>query len=546
MGGALPSNPADMIGAVGESFFGLLLDRAGIVWNRVQRDRAGWDFVCHLTSQTGEPCSGQAITLANAISPSLSVLFQVKASENLRVHPPRVKLSNLRHFLDWPNPAFFALLDFHGSDAPTSCHLIHFDKHWVEKTIKRFWDLEPDQVNSLHKRSLVLPISEAVEVALEPNGLSHTLFDLIGEAKDYSARKDLWRKEAGNKRFSMTFKTEQRNEKDPDRMVDLAIGLTENLPSELTDFSEIRFGNPRPISIFHDRDVLVSLPDLKPTAKAFVDFSNEDRSSFVRYAADFFHPHSVFPFLPFESLRLRLRGAFLDVIITPSASALSLTFERPSSSTLVSLASLGSSAKALQIVGECGRLSKAMSITVHLDDGTRTVFPIVPPAGIFPAAAVDEASLIANAHDLARAIGLPSDLELCISDLWDSRKSIELCCIVLCITRSSDVGITSLVDPDFTIDGHVGLATVAECKIGDYVIICSGAIYGSPQASDGPTTGTKLLKVAGPVVEKTFQTTINWPTDPSLIFNARSLAKAAAVDRLNERGVTILLDSTTP
>lgn len=147
----------DALGAAAENWVEGRLTRAGATCIRPSLDRAGYDLTCYFSGASGPDASGawpasQAFRAALPTEPSFTVLLQVKASEELARNPPRVKLDNLQRFIDWPNPAFFLVLEYaKKAEEPRTGYLLHFDQQRLARALERLWKLSEKDAQSIHK-----------------------------------------------------------------------------------------------------------------------------------------------------------------------------------------------------------------------------------------------------------------------------------------------------------------------------------------------------------------------------------------------------------
>jgi hypothetical protein len=101
------------VGELGESTFKMWTSQAGLVANKANQDKTGWDFFLEST----RPLVIQrhtSIALDRDPYP-LKCLVQVKSTDK-RPGKWSVKLDNWERLVKDPHPAFFLILEFDGQD----------------------------------------------------------------------------------------------------------------------------------------------------------------------------------------------------------------------------------------------------------------------------------------------------------------------------------------------------------------------------------------------------------------------------------------------
>lgn len=518
----------DSLGTAAEDWVGTRLTRAGVLCMRPMHDRAGYDLTCHFPAAGHEPSSetaweSQGLRASLPYQSDFSVLLQVKASESLTKNPPRVKLDNLRRFVEWPNPAFFLVLEYaKGDEEPRGGYLLHFDKQRVTATLEHLWKLDDKSGQTLHKTRLSLTWAESERLpALTGQAIRAAIESSIGsDPAAYERRKRRWRDEAGKEvvRGSITTRAPSEGRHAFELMVDFSLGLTDRLPSALKKMEEVRFGLARPITLPPPKEVYLTA-DLKPKP-AILELTSVERNdiapanaegtpAFARISGHFYHPRSVFPFIPDEYLRYRIATEHLDFTFRTSEGGgqLNFRFRPPDTAKAVRLSGLAEAADVLLFVDACMRSSREFSMRIQSDDPKiDMVMRLHVSSFLQPATVLELARAASNAWALARAAGVSPEVKVTTVGLDAFSSSLRSARMVL----EASAGGAKSVGFDVDVEALPGATTTVGmrwkeiCRLGDseWVVMVGAIVYGpwTAQASKGP--GKWRLHVARATCER--------------------------------------------
>lgn len=312
------------VGHMGEHEFEQWCSQAGLAANRPSEDAGGWDFIV----QVKKPRPPAAVQSLDHLALPAVCLVQVKSTDTRAT--PEIALSNWRHLINPAFPAFVLLFNFGGHEHPIEAHLVHIDENLISRVVKRLRELHASDADTLHKRTVSVPW-DAGNGLPELNGPAFraVLEKHMGpDPKEYWEKKKRWYEDAGyqDARYRVSMRTSGTPEGSADdRLVDFALGLTNELPSTLMSFEEIRFGIPvpAPLGVPLPQEVKVAIPQL-PHLTGTVEFSNRTGVERARLPCRFFHPRSVFPFLSTDRLRYRIAMPNFDLVFGHGANRMRL------------------------------------------------------------------------------------------------------------------------------------------------------------------------------------------------------------------------------
>jgi hypothetical protein len=139
------SRTSDELGEIGESEFKLMCDRAGLIANKVSRDRAGWDYVLDW------PLPDADVALDRRQGP-ISAMVQVKARwrDNAEI---KGRLTSLERLAKDVKPSFIYALTYDESTNLAEVRIIHVRGAFLAEVLKKLRTVEADQVGASPRRS---------------------------------------------------------------------------------------------------------------------------------------------------------------------------------------------------------------------------------------------------------------------------------------------------------------------------------------------------------------------------------------------------------
>jgi predicted DNA-binding protein len=122
------------LGALGELKFKELCITAGLIPQKSEMDKTGWDFLVEF------PWREDSNTLQDLLPPPLICKIQVKSTDKKR-KGENITLSNLHRLIKDQMPVFFCFIEFDGENSPQDIYLVHVGKKIIEKTLKKTREL---------------------------------------------------------------------------------------------------------------------------------------------------------------------------------------------------------------------------------------------------------------------------------------------------------------------------------------------------------------------------------------------------------------------
>lgn len=309
------------LGDLGEVHFSAWCAEVGLIANPAIRDKMGWDFIVEFPFT--HEISGLHI---HQSTPRCKI--QVKATDGQK-RKLSVSMANLRKLAVDPYPCFYVFIEFDGSNRPTRAFLRHMDEDLIE-------------------RILEIAATTANQTFTVHYDESHLLDDLSGKALSNKIKAylgtDLWNYVEQKKHFlesvgytdnefSLDFKVV--GDKGLDEMIDLSIGLKKS--TQICDItaSRKRFGQEEILPKLSSAKAELSMPELKPFAKAKLIFRQGSIANDYRFDVDVYVPNFLIDF-SHPKFKARFVASFFEM--TVSKAEKTMNFEVDFSSRAFTLA----------------------------------------------------------------------------------------------------------------------------------------------------------------------------------------------------------------
>ena len=222
--------------------FKLLCSTHDVSCNESKEDDFGWDFFVEffMTTDDGRPADMQ-------LGPR-SAFVQVK-STGLRPRSARMKVSNALHFSKRPDPCFLVL--FHSHDGRRRIYARLFDETDIRRTLKQARQLSVAG-RPPHKSKISFGFSDAEDHTEDLIEWMHSYVE--GLSSEYS----IWKQQLcdkigyGEGGYRAYVKFAGRN--GLEELIDLQLGLTDQLPVSHFRVHDLRFGIENPVPLVDHRN----------------------------------------------------------------------------------------------------------------------------------------------------------------------------------------------------------------------------------------------------------------------------------------------------
>lgn len=521
------------VGLMGEREFEQWCAQAGLIANRADVDKGGWDFLV----QTPLATRSEVESLDHLpFTPTFWV--QVKSSDDERA--PSVKLSNWKRLIEPSLPSFHLVLRYSGQEHPREAFVVPVDEMATKAVLKKLRSLPVEEGSKLHKHHLLVNVLPEHRLpACNGASLLEALKRHVGPSmKVYRDQKQRWVDGAGYDggrfRISMTTRAASPGQSADDHLVEFAIGLIPELPSTIQQVQEIRFGvaRPAPFSFSVPREALLSVDDL-PALTGSVEVAVEDGTRRVRLPCRFYHPWNIFPFIAKDRLRFRVATEPFDLIFAENRTAVTLRIHLPSETDAPkSLAEWVSAFGVAEMVQD-----RAVPLIVTLDVGGRKLTTRFESGRPFELSDYDRGVMeaVLNADKAARALPIDTSLPVTPSELLGASEDLATAALIL----TSDLGTVTIrgeVDSPGPDRSRAGCPILVAAPIGRTVYIVGLAYFGTMQyapESEGrrPFTLAALERKVVFVEALPFGPDISYPASPFLD-RLRSWLRAQDVELL--------------
>ncbi|BBU19994.1 hypothetical protein BE1S18E01_35220 [Acinetobacter sp. BEC1-S18-ESBL-01] len=307
------------LGQLGESTFSVWCNQVGLIANPSIIDRTGWDFYVQF------PITND-LSVLKLHKPAFDCKVQVKATDN-RNRKLQITLSNLRQMATASMPTFYCFLEFDNKNEVQNAFLLHVDNELVYRILKKIHQIEQTQEHkNLSKKKMTLTYSEQHRLEkLDGENLKQNLLKYIGENySDYIASKNKYLQECGFEDGYGTVQFSLEGEEGIQKIIDVSLGLEEELDVQNLVNIEKRFGIPSKNSNFEIPKAKLSLGVLPPK-KGKIRFKEDSLSSGLVFNIDFYN--SPFSFKEYRKFaKFRIIGEFFDMTCEPYANKSNYSF----------------------------------------------------------------------------------------------------------------------------------------------------------------------------------------------------------------------------
>ncbi|MCV4286428.1 hypothetical protein OH708_00775 [Pseudomonas capsici] len=303
------------IGTSGEHYFMALCAGDGIVVNKSQSDKNGWDVLVEIDRDISE------LTQQTLHEPVITGTVQIKSTETKSLKT-QVELSNLRKMATSSLPTFYLLVDFSQGPVPTRAFLLHVDESLSQKILERVNShLVGGRGNRLHKLKMVIDFGLGQEITLNSaTSIRAEFLRAVGSSQaKYIDKKQRFLKTVGFENGSHSMRFSLVGADNLQGMIDASLGR--GGPVELKDMQifSMRFGleDPR-TSIKAPIGTLVLEPP-QPSARGKLRLRNGRTGDSVQVDAAAY-VSAMHVSLPSSTLLIRIDGGLFDWYLNPDGS----------------------------------------------------------------------------------------------------------------------------------------------------------------------------------------------------------------------------------
>jgi hypothetical protein len=304
------------LGGIGESTFATLANEAGIVFNKSDIDKTGWDYLVEV------PVSRRVPELDKRESPEIKCLVQVKATATGSA--PDVKLSHWERFAKSPLPAFFVIFEIGSDNKAKTAYVVHVGREWIERVLERLSKVPTKSAHKIHKQTMQATWDAA----------KHRLASLTGDALVASIVSHVgtdYYKYLQNKigiiggvgysdrpyRITVTLpKGASHNEHE--LLANFAIGQQQNLTVASYQVHETRFGVERRVRTGKGSEKMeISFAKPPSVGTTSVEVSDALGTDLIALNCETYLASAVFPFLPPEYHKAAFVSDIASLIVSP-------------------------------------------------------------------------------------------------------------------------------------------------------------------------------------------------------------------------------------
>lgn len=310
------------LGTMGESQFLNWCAEAGLVANKSNVDRNGWDFIVEFPLELN-------FTGTNIHKAPHECRVQVKATDQ-RSRKIQIGLANLKRLATAPTPSFFVFIEYDGQATPQRAFVVHLDQGLIHKILKSVHEKKSAQPNveinlNRYKTTIKYDEKNLIEVS-SGNGLKEKLFQYIGaDFDEYVAQKIQFLKKVGYEKDSGEVSFTIMGHEDARNFVDISLGSKAKVQVHNIRGFVSRFGLKDSVPFINEETATLEIPDTKPVDTGFLKFKDQPLSNPITFEAKLFGSPIV-NFLPKSEQKYRIDCGIFEVHIYPYKNSANIIF----------------------------------------------------------------------------------------------------------------------------------------------------------------------------------------------------------------------------
>ncbi|MFP1839415.1 hypothetical protein [Lonsdalea quercina] len=302
------------VGNMGRGDFDKLCSASGLIYNRSSDDdSAGWDGIVEfpLTNSLNEQ--------------SIQCLVQIKSTDGTK-KSVQVKLSNMKRFCDTPLPCFFFFARYNGNVNIESAYLVHINKDFMFKVLKRIRQNDAEKKSPLHKLYFMVKYSDEDEVVLSnKDSLKNAIEKYIPFGmKKYSEAKQQDLVNIGYKesRYSLNFNLVSKS--DYKSLINATLGYPTKVNIKDVQGWDTRFDINVRMEELTTEQAIIEITSVEASSTGSIIF--EDEKEDASFKCEFFISPVALN-APDELASLRIRSECFDLRVGIKNNKLKLDFE---------------------------------------------------------------------------------------------------------------------------------------------------------------------------------------------------------------------------
>lgn len=391
--------------------------QAGIICNRSQYDRTGWDYWLEFPTNL----DADAVPWDKQ-STGHKCVVQVKGTQSTR-RRRSVKLSVWNQLVKRPLPAFFVIIHFNDAgDHVEHAYLVHVGESEIRRVLERLREASLDSDGRpLNKRTLDLTWNDENQLSPPyPSSLSEAISDFIGDSLDDYIQWKLELKNSvgygevvGDLKVKLRIPDEYKDHPE-DLLIDWSLGLVEEIDVIEGEFGDVRFNKRVPIIGADDLESGILRTDRTPVATGILSFESTKHHRIASIQVEVYAPTGVTEIVNDENFKARFRNAYCDVIVSGRHDTLTVNLSFPDPSArdrLDRLVTFG------QLCGLMYELEHSTDEVVEVEFNGESLGKIASPETA-QSELKDWSETLLAAGNVAVAAGLPQDLQVEVADIY--------------------------------------------------------------------------------------------------------------------------------
>lgn len=446
------------VGRMGENIFEAWCNSVGLVANRSEVDKTGWDYLVEFpTNHSG----GDPLDL---IPPLIECRVQIKSTDKSR-KSLQVKLQTLERLIKTSMPTFVCVLHFDGMDTVQRAFLIHIGEQIIRRTLKRLRKQEAIPGRSVLRPTLSIAYSDA-EKLVAANGacLKEVIEAHVPKGLEKYRRWKCQLLESLGYEHGHGYVRLQVSGDDPaGDLVDLSLGLRKTLPVTNISIHDTRFEIDRALRKFPEEGQISVGPSIQ---KGSIHFRERKSSPGIEFSANVHNP-SVNRVVPPKRMKFRIETKFFEMLVEPFTGKAEFKLLPDFDRICASLFELNDFLSLFSMLGKHRSNPVWMDVTVNNQ-------PFLPGGKILRTdmqAPNEELETVRQALEMARKYEIDRKVSACLHDLLELRTAINAFYNTV-ENPHQEISGTLLVNKQLQTKGTSGVIAQASLPLGRYLMYC--------------------------------------------------------------------------
>jgi len=305
------SNSSEDLGDMGEAAFMHWCSSAGLICNKSEKDRKGWDFYVEFPNSENQDSD-------TIDEPSFNCKVQVK-STNAEKRTLQITLQNLYNLCIAPLPTFYLFIEYNNKNTPQAAFLVHVDNDLITKTLKKIYESKQNnEENKLNKKTMGIHYNEDHKFDIPnetTNFLKETFLKYTGNnISEYINKKMAHLKSTGFDEAGIKIAFDIEGEDNIKKLIDMSVGIKQSIDVKSFKLQKYRFEIPNKSASLHSENAKIEVSPKAPNTIGSITFKESKLLPGISFKSELYVSLPVPIPNNLENLyKVRIKNQFIDL-----------------------------------------------------------------------------------------------------------------------------------------------------------------------------------------------------------------------------------------